>query len=324
MGVQVAADLLERDQLGQLAGLGRLDLAAALAQLGLDVGQAEQLVDAGLVGEAVDLGLLPLLRLVSVTPCSETERPRASARSRSWTLCSAEPVKCWSRLPNVSSGGDPEVHLEARVGQHAGPRLARRAGLRHQLVLGERLAERGRVVAGRDEVDVLAGLGPAPGRARHLDPARGGQGLHRRRQLLGDRQDLGEQPALGLVSPASGSVSSAASTFSSTLAPEPLDVADLLLLGGLAQPLEVRDAELVVEAPRGLRAEPGDAGHVHERGAGTSPSACRPRGSRPSRSASRPSRPASCRSPAARSAGRPGRAARARRGCPAIVRAASL
>jgi hypothetical protein len=43
--VQVAADVVERDELGQLAFARRLQLARALAQLGLDVGVAEPLVD---------------------------------------------------------------------------------------------------------------------------------------------------------------------------------------------------------------------------------------------------------------------------------------
>ena len=63
MTVQVAADVADHEEVGQLARLGGLDLAAALTQLGLDVLQTEQPVDALLVGVAVDLRLLPLLRL---------------------------------------------------------------------------------------------------------------------------------------------------------------------------------------------------------------------------------------------------------------------
>ena len=50
--VQVAAQVLERDQPRQRAGLGRLDLAAILAQFRRDERQAERLVDAflGLAG----------------------------------------------------------------------------------------------------------------------------------------------------------------------------------------------------------------------------------------------------------------------------------
>ena len=72
VAVEVAADVVDGDQLGELAGVAGLDLAPALAQLGLDVGEAEQLVDARLLGEAVDL----LALRSSATPCSLTERPR--------------------------------------------------------------------------------------------------------------------------------------------------------------------------------------------------------------------------------------------------------
>ena len=74
---------------GRVAVGGRGDLAVALAQLGLDVGEAEALVDLGLGRVAGDLA-----GSVSVIPCSETESPILTARSRSSMLCSAEPVKC--------------------------------------------------------------------------------------------------------------------------------------------------------------------------------------------------------------------------------------
>ena len=45
VGVEVAADVADLDQLRQLALARRLQLAAALAQLRLDVGVAEALVD---------------------------------------------------------------------------------------------------------------------------------------------------------------------------------------------------------------------------------------------------------------------------------------
>ena len=73
MGVEVAADVGELDEVGQLAFARRLQLAAALAQLRLDVGVAEPLVD--LAPRVSQSSTSPLS--VSVMPCSETERPRA-------------------------------------------------------------------------------------------------------------------------------------------------------------------------------------------------------------------------------------------------------
>ena len=59
------------------------------------------------------------------------------------------------------------------------------------------------------------------------------------------------------AAPSSASLSSAASTFSSAFGPRPLSVADPLLLGGRAQLLEARDAELVVERRAVFAPSPG-------------------------------------------------------------------
>ena len=67
-------------------------------------------------------------------------------------------------------GTDPQVHLEAGVGEHAGRAVAALAPLGREAVRRQRLRQRGRVVGGRDQVQVLAGLGPAAGRAGDLDP----------------------------------------------------------------------------------------------------------------------------------------------------------
>ncbi len=45
VGVQVAADVAQLDQLGELAGRGPLELAAGLAQLGREPGQVQRRVD---------------------------------------------------------------------------------------------------------------------------------------------------------------------------------------------------------------------------------------------------------------------------------------
>jgi hypothetical protein len=60
--MQVAANVVDGDQIGKLAGVARLDLASALPQLGLDVGQSQELVDASLLGEPVNLLALDLPR----------------------------------------------------------------------------------------------------------------------------------------------------------------------------------------------------------------------------------------------------------------------
>jgi hypothetical protein len=76
---------------------GRLELAAVLAQLGRDPRQAEALVDLLLGRAAVRLAG----RVVEDPVLGDVQALRTAA-SRSATLCSLEPVKCWSRLPNWS------------------------------------------------------------------------------------------------------------------------------------------------------------------------------------------------------------------------------
>ena len=80
---------------GSVAAARRLELAGVLAQLGRDVLVAEELVEL-LLGAG---GVRSRPSRPSVTPYSEIESPRRTASSRSATLCSFEPVKCWSRLP---------------------------------------------------------------------------------------------------------------------------------------------------------------------------------------------------------------------------------
>src|SRR5689334_20883005 len=60
VGVEVAADVAELDQLRQLALAGSAELSATLAELRLDVGVAEPLVDALLGGAALDIAALDL------------------------------------------------------------------------------------------------------------------------------------------------------------------------------------------------------------------------------------------------------------------------
>ena len=49
-------------------------------------------------------------------PCWDTERPRRTAISRRRTLCAAEPVACWSRLPNEAGRRHGQLRPDARVG----------------------------------------------------------------------------------------------------------------------------------------------------------------------------------------------------------------
>ncbi len=231
------------------------DLAAALAQLGLDVGHAEALVDLLLGGE--ELGVLGALALLDLGDAElgdrEPHRERALAQLHVVLGRSGEV------LEQVAVGlgrGDPQVDREPAVGDDLRGGVAPAPGLGDEGVLLERRGERGRVRGGRDQVDVLAGLRHPPRRAGDLHAVRLGQLAQRLRQLLGRLErlceqdphrrtllaellDLGEQVLLGLLA-------------------EALHRAQLALPRRRLETLEVGDPELVVEAARGLRPEPGD------------------------------------------------------------------
>ena len=87
--VQVAAEVLELQDLRQLAGDRRLDLAAILPERRLDVRQPEPLVDL-LLG----LGREQVSRLRRRTARTRSASgPARTASSRIRTLCALEPVK---------------------------------------------------------------------------------------------------------------------------------------------------------------------------------------------------------------------------------------
>ena len=235
VGVQVAADVVDRDQLRQLAVAGRLQLAPPLAQLRLDVGVAEALVDPLLGRAELDLAALGLGD--PVLGDREAAGDRVLAQLDVVGLGAGEVLE---QVAEGLRGDDPQVDRDAVVGLGADAVRARVAGGGDQRVGGEVLGERGRLLGGGDQVDVLAGLGPAPDRAGDLDPVGGRVLAQRRGQLLGDRPRLREQDAALGPSPGSPSRSSEARTFSSTFGPSPLTLADLLALGRLLEVLEGR------------------------------------------------------------------------------------
>ena len=127
----------------------------------------------------------------------------------------------------------------------------------------ERLRELLRLGRRRDQVDVLAGLGHPARRAGDRHPVAGRVRLERRRQLLGDRQHLGEQDALGRALVAE--LLERREDVLLDLRAEPLDAADLLADRRLAELVQVGDPELVEHPPRRLRADPGDPRHLDQR-----------------------------------------------------------
>ncbi len=194
MAVQVAADVAERDEVGQPPLSCRLQLAPPLAQLRLDVGVAEPLVDPLLARAELDLARLGVGDAVL--------GDREAARHRFFAQLHVVGLRAGEVLEQVAErvgGDDPQVDRDAVVGLGPHAVRARRPRRGDQRVGGQVLGQRRRLLGGRDQVDVLAGLGPAPHRAGHRDPPGGRVLAQRRRQLLGDRAHRGEQQAAGTL-----------------------------------------------------------------------------------------------------------------------------
>src|ERR687897_285831 len=112
---------------------------------------------------------------VSVTPCSETERPRPTASSRSCTLWALEPVKCCSRLPKFAGG---TIRRSTETPLWVWARTPFSLGLPAAAISGW-----------------LARCSASAGGAGDLDLVGGRVLAQRRRQFLGDRLHLREQQA---------------------------------------------------------------------------------------------------------------------------------
>ena len=246
-------------------------------------------------------------------PCSETERPRFTASSRSWMLWAWEPVKCWSRLPKAAGG---TIRRSTETPLWVCARTPLSPGLPAAAISAWSARNSASVLAlvgGGDQVDVLAGLGPAADRAGDLDPVGAGVLAQRGGELLGDRPHGREQQAPRPLSRLAQPLERGEHVLLG-LRPEPFDVAELLVFGRLLQVLQRGDLQFVPEQARGFRPDPGDAGHFDQGRPGISPSASPRPGFRRSRAGRRSFPPGSCRRRGSRSRARRGPAPRPRPG----------
>ena len=293
--MQVAADVAERDQLGQLAARARPQLAAVLAQLGRDVLHAEQLVDLLLGGAGVGHALV-----VDHAVLGHVEAALHGRRAQRLVVLARagevlEQVAEVLRLARSAGRSGSPLWVTAFTPAAAWCWTSPISGSAAN-ACGQRLG----VGGGGDDVEVLAGLGPAPRAARQLDPLGRRVLAQRRDERVGHGQRLRQQqPRLAR---SSAPASSAIRTFSSAFGPKPGHVAQALLLDRLAQVVERRDPELVEAA----------CARAWARSPGSRVTSTRPgrvlrlqllgRGDRrPCRAASRASPRASCRSRAAAS-----------------------
>ena len=201
---------------------------------------------------------------VSVMPCSETERPRSTASSRS---CDVVGLGAGEVLQQVAEGGrrdDPQVDRDAVVGLGAdavwGPVCRRRRSAAWAARCSARPSAPRRWRSGRCPCRSRPSGGPS---RRPRPGARAGcsRSAAASSSAIGRTFESSSRPG---PSPGSPSRSSEASTFSSAFGPSPLTSRIFSSSAACFRSSSVAICELVAEQARGFRPEPGDARHFDQ------------------------------------------------------------
>ncbi len=263
VAVEVAADVLQRDELRQRAVPSRLQLAPVLAQLGLDVGETHEPVHLLLAHACGALGGGVVEHAVLGQVQAPAHRQLAQGR-----VVAARAGEVLEQVPALLGCRDPQLHGDAGVRQPTRPRLARRAHALDLLELGQLRRELRRGRARRHQVEVLDAVGLPAHRTgdQHLRaairPLR-----ERAHQLLRELGRAREDDPLGL--PRGGRAAVVGERLQDAfleLRAEALDAPDALGERRLAQGRDGVNPELVVEQPRALGPEPGQPRELHQSG----------------------------------------------------------
>ena len=168
MQVEVAAEVGELDQRGQLALSRRFEFAQVLAQLRGDVLVAEELVELLLAARLEDLAGLDLLD--AVFGDREAAPDRILAKGDVVVLRAGEMLQQISVQPR---GDDTEVETQAVVRDHRRLRLAPGRDPLDPAELREVIRQRARLGRRRDDVEITEGFLPPPDAAGLRDLERG-------------------------------------------------------------------------------------------------------------------------------------------------------
>ena len=191
-----------------------LELAAALAQLRLDVVEPEPRIDL-LLGRA-GMRLTCLVVFDAVLAHVKALLHCVLAQRDVVLLGAGEMLE---EVAELLRRDDPQLDCDAVVGDDPRAGVADRAGFEHDVEVRERLPEGARIGGARDDVDVLAGVGPAAQASGQLDPVGGRVGA----QLLRRSPPRAGAHAIGAGgrSPSPSGVSSASRMLRSNFSPSP-------------------------------------------------------------------------------------------------------
>ncbi len=262
MHVQVAADVANGDEVGELPPLGNRDLATALAELRRDPWQPDRLVDAFLRvarhGRAARLPLLVELEH-AVLVHREATVPRPGPQLHVVLL---RPGEVLDRRPEGGFGNDPQIDLHPLRPADAHLRVAAEEHGGRPLPRGESVHDRRSVVRHHDDVEIADRLPPAPQAPCRLDLPAARLGLQVGDRSVGDRLRVAPQQPLVLGALRKRDVLEDRRL---GLLAEALDLPHPSLPAGRLERVERIDAQPVHEQLRLLGTQ---AGHPHDREGG--------------------------------------------------------
>ena len=238
VGVQVAPEVLELQDLGQLAGQRGLDLTAILPERRLDVRQPEALVDLrlGLGGEEVS-------RLRVEQPVLVELQPGADRHLADPDVVRLRAGEVDHRGAPHLLGNDAEVDLQSVVGQDRRLRVAVGDHPRRRGQPDERVHDRRGAVARDEEVDVADRLSHPAERSGERRPADLLHGGELGQERLSDVERRVHQDAPTGI----GELLQTTEDVLLGLPPEPLEAGDAFVLDRRHQLGDGRDPQLLVE-----------------------------------------------------------------------------